>query len=135
MRLVLVFISSVTIATCLSCGDKSVGPPAQTGHLNNPPVIVEHKDTSTTVGDTLRLYAEASDLDGDSLRYGGFVHVSLTDIKMGTIPEYQFIDNLRLLEFISHSYDRPSRKVTLYVEDGRGGADSTTFRVFVNQQE
>ncbi len=100
--------------------------------FNNPPVIVDHNDTSTTVGDTLRLYAEASDIDGDSLSYGGFVHVSLSDIKNGTIPKYQFIERLRLLEFISQWYDRPSRKVTLYVVDDHGGADSTTFRVFVN---
>ena len=116
----------------ISCGSENLTDPGSKIIINNPPVIVEHGDTSTTVGDTLLLYTGAQDPDGDQLSYDGFVHVTLTDLKNGTIPKYEF-DNLKIvLEYRPSDYDRPKRKVSFIVEDNRGGADTTTFYINVN---
>ena len=100
--------------------------------INNPPIITEHNDTTTTVGATIWFKPTAYDPDGDPLEYGGFVHFTFTDIKVGTFPVYSWLDSIRVLEFKPQSYDQPGRKVTLSVIDGRGGKAHTTFYVQVN---
>jgi hypothetical protein len=98
---------------------------------NNPPVILEHPDTSATVGSTIYLWPVAYDIDGDSLTYDCFVNSSLSDLKRGTVPIYEFFDEWKVLAFKPQWYDRPSRRVYFLVHDSRGGSDTTSFTVFV----
>ena len=114
-----------------SCDSENPTAPENKKTINNPPVIVEHGDTSTTVGDTLLLYTDAQDQDGDSISYDGFVHITLTDLKLGTIPDYEFDRLTKVLIFRPRDYDRPMRKASFIVEDNRGGADTTTFYINV----
>ena len=127
-----ILLVTMSLIILFSCGSENPTGPENKKVINNPPVIVEHGDTSTTVGDTLLLYTEAQDPDGDLLSYDGFVHVTITDLKMGTIPEYEFDNLTKVLEFRPRAYDRPIRKVSFIVEDNRGGADTTTFYINVN---
>jgi hypothetical protein len=60
------------------------------------------------------------------------VHVTLADLKSGTIPQYEFDNLTKSLEYRPRDYDRPRRKASFIVEDNRGGADTTTFYIDVN---
>ena len=107
-----------------SCSDEEpVGPE------NNPPVLVELSDTTTTVGSTLRLTVLATDRDGDQISYHltaliGGVHSPLPDASIDS-GSGEFV-------FKATASDRPSRDFVIQARDGRGGEDATRFTVTVN---
>jgi hypothetical protein len=140
MRRQLIRICGLFVAVLLSCSETENPIIPTDGNdtdtipsepPNNPPVVFEHPDTSTTVGSIIYLRPIAYDIDGDSLIYDCFVNSSWSDLKRGTVPNYQFFDELKVLVFAPQWYDRPSRRVYFIVDDGRGGADTTRFTVFV----
>jgi hypothetical protein len=126
-------ISSLLFAFGLSCSsDDSLTSPGGACADNHQPVLVSHPDTSATVGATIWLKPQAHDTDGDSLRYDCFVNSSWSDFRRGTIPIYEYHEDLQMLEFRPSSYDRPDRRIYFIVHDECAGSDTTTFTVFIN---
>jgi len=115
----------------LGCSeDKGTGP-AQT-NPNHRPVISMQSDTSTTLGDTLRLVFTASDQDGDSLHYSLTIYCSWSEIIAGHCPLASVGVRDGRFSFRPRTYDVPTRQFKVVVDDGQGGADSTKFNVLVS---
>jgi hypothetical protein len=96
---------------------------------NNPPVLVDLQDTTTTVGSTLRLTAFATDRDGDQISY------HLTVIIRGIhdpLPDASIDSSSGEFVFRPTASDRPSRDFVVRARDGHGGEDATEFTVTVN---
>lgn len=127
LRAVLGLITLILALVVAACGDEE-----PTGPGNHAPVIQAQRDTSVVMGDTLRLTAHADDLDGDDLRYGFTVFVTLQEILSGYVPMAEMDHVTGEFKFVGQDADRPSRAVRFQVEDGNGGADSTRFSIAVN---
>jgi hypothetical protein len=115
-----------------SCSESEVSPEPEAGPKNHRPVMVEIPDTSITVGAVLRLQADGSDSDGDSLAFHGSVGSTLSDWRNGTVPVVYFNRDERALYFSPQAHDRPARWAILWAEDGRGGVDTMTVHVQVS---
>ncbi len=114
----------VVVAGC--GGGDSVGP------TNRAPVVEAQAGTLINPGDTLVLWAAASDPDGDALTLGLTVFVTPTQIRMGDIPSTDFDSSTGRFEFRAVIGDRPSREFAFTATDGRGGTGSARFTVTVN---
>jgi hypothetical protein len=112
------------------CGDSggSAGP----GPSNHTPVIEAQADTSLVLGDTLVIWAEAHDEDGDELAYTAAAYISFEELIRGYSPDAGMNAASGRFEFRTRDEDGPRRRFTFSVDDGRGGADSTTFWVNIN---
>jgi hypothetical protein len=112
----------------LACGDDDEpGMPS-----NHSPIIQAQADTSTAIGDTLRIRAVADDADGDPLSYGVVASLTMQEILMGYRPNAEIDHDTGDFRFISQLADQPNRAFMFRVLDGRGGADSTQFTITVN---
>jgi len=112
------------------CGDS--GGTAGPGPSNHTPVIEAQADTSLAVGDTLIIWAKAHDADDDELAYTAAAHISFEEFMRGYFPDAGMNAASGRFEFRTRDEDGPQRRFTFSVDDGRGGADSTTFRVNIN---
>lgn len=115
----------ILVAVVNGCEDKRVTTP----DINKPPEIVEQADTFTTIGDSLLLYALASDPDNDPISFHCIHHA--IDITSGD-PDY-------LIDFISGEFkyypalsDTPQCRFSFIACDDRESCDTTTFNVDVN---
>lgn len=122
----LVLLSSLIVAC--GCGDDS-GPVSPTNHA---PVILPQNDTLVSLGDTLKLWASASDPDGNALKYRASVQLTLAELQQGYWPDACMDEHTGYYWFRPQVSDQPKRRFTFLVDDSRGGTDSTTFSVTVN---
>lgn len=127
-RMVMTMILPALVLCLLACGDED----EPTGPVNNRPVMQAQRDTSVVMGDTLRLTAQADDLDGDVLDYGFTAFVTVQEILNGYRPNAEMNHSTGQFEFVGQSADQPSRTFRFQVDDGRGGVDSTRFSITVN---
>ena len=111
-----------------ACGDDGGG----TAPASHAPVMAQQSDTTVAAGDTLDLWAVAQDTDGDELTYSLTVHLTLSEIRLGDIPDTEFNQQTGHFSFRTTAEDHPSRDFTFSARDNRGGADSTRFTVNVN---
>jgi hypothetical protein len=125
--------AQVSVLSCLilaiGCGDSGDGP---AGPSNHPPVIQAQTDTSAAVGDTLVLWADAQDPDGDDLTYIGIAHITYEEFARGYFPHAGMHPTSGRFRFIPQADDAPRRRFSFCVDDGRGGEDSTTFTVNID---
>ncbi|MFN8178235.1 MAG: hypothetical protein U0167_09910 [bacterium] len=98
---------------------------------NRAPFLSVQHDTSSAVGDTLRLHASAMDPDGDRLRYSATIEVTFDELRSGYRPESDMNGDSGWFWFRASAKDEPSRTMSFFADDGRGGRDSTTFEVAV----
>lgn len=112
----------------MGCGDDDGG----VAPVNHAPVMAQQSDTTVAAGDTLQLWAVAQDSDGDDLIYSLTVHLTLSELKQGDIPDTEFDQQTGHFSFMTTAEDSPDRDFTFSASDGRGGADSTRFIVNVN---
>jgi hypothetical protein len=77
------------------------------------------------------LQAVAHDPDGDALEYSSSIEVTWEEIRSGYHPAGGMETETGRFWFRPSSADTPSRRITFMVDDGRGGRDSTAFRVVV----
>jgi hypothetical protein len=99
---------------------------------NTPPEIAAVSDTTTALGDTLRVPLNVSDIDGDELTYYiETLDLTITEIMKGLFPTVS-IDTLNVeFVFVPESYDQPDRDFRVAVEDPCGERDSTDFSVTI----
>lgn len=116
----------VLLSGCGEDGGHTVRPPA-----NSPPTITAQRDTSCVIGDTLRLQAQAQDADGDSLEFSASITLNFDEWHSGYRPAGGMNARSGAFWFAPKSGDGPSRQVEFFVDDGRGGRDSTAFLVVV----
>lgn len=115
-------------AICIyGCGDDGGG--GNTGPSNKSPVIEAQADTSVAFGDTLVIWAAAQDMDGDELSYTATAYISFEEFTRGYFPDAGMNAASGRFEFRTRLEDGPRRRFAFSVDDGRGGADSTTFWV------
>lgn len=107
-------------------GDSPISPA-----INRPPVIATQPDTSVAYGDTLRLSASASDPDQDALAFALAVIATWEEIRTGYSAHAGIDAPTGAFWFFPGQRDIPSRSFRITVEDGRGGADTTIFKVTV----
>jgi hypothetical protein len=107
-------------------GDDGVAP------SNRAPVVGAQADTSISPGDTLVLWATATDPDGDALTLGLTVFVTASQIRAGDIPDTDFDSSTGRFEFRAVAGDRPSREFAFTATDTREATGSTKFTVTVN---
>jgi hypothetical protein len=129
MRLGISLVSMLALVLAIGCSEDN--GPTSSG-ANHAPVIRPQNDTLLAVGDTLELSMIASYADEDQLTYGVTVELTLAEIKQGYWPHVHMDAHTGDFWFRAAEEDRPRRRFTVSVEDGRGGADSTTFSVTVN---
>jgi hypothetical protein len=120
------FAVGTFVGFALGCGDDGGGGPA-----NHPPVLEAQPDTAVAIGDTLKLWVEAYDADGDNLSYGLTIAVTLEELRDGYIPDAHLEAGTGYYWFVPGPRDRPQRIFMFTVEDGRGGQDSDTITVYV----
>jgi hypothetical protein len=111
------------------CGDDD---PTTPDPPNRPPRIAAQGDTAVAVGDTLWLQASAEDDDGDALAFGSTIVISLSEFELGYVPDGGINELTGRFRFSPVDQDRPGRDITFEVRDGRGGADTTAFRIQVD---
>ena len=130
IRLLLVFL----IVVFLSCNDEPTFSPTAKKSFspNNSPVILEQTDTTASLGDTLVLWAFATDPDGDSVVYNLDISITWGEIKLGLIPDAQIDRATGRFWFRPQNFDIPSRSFSFIARDGRGATDFTNFIVYVN---
>jgi len=127
----------VTVVVSLLCailggGCGKDGGTGSTGPTNHLPVIQAQADTSLAIGDTLVIWAKAHDADGDELTYTAAAHISFAEFMRGYFPDAGMNATTGRFEFRTRDEDGPYRQFTFAVDDGCGGADSTTFMVHMN---
>jgi hypothetical protein len=116
----------------IGCGCGKDGGSGSTGPSNHAPVLQGQADTSLALGDTLVIWAEAHDDDGDDLTYTAAAHISFEEFMRGYFPDAGMNATSGRFEFRTREDDGPSREFTFSVDDGRGGTDSTTFWVRIH---
>ena len=121
-------VAIMYLAIVCGCGEY-VGPRLS----NEAPVLQGQPDTTAAVGDTLELWAHAYDADGDTLAYGLIAYVTYEEFTEGYKPDVAMSKNTGYFLFRPRDRDRPSRDFAFTVDDGRGGADSTSFSVSVTE--
>lgn len=124
-------VFSVVLSLWLGCSKDEITGPGDTNQ-NHCPVISQQSDTSTALGDTLQLVFAASDQDGDTLHFGLKSYCSWSELKNGQCPLATLNPHDGKFSFQPRTYDVPSRRFKVVVDDGRGGIDSTIFDVMVN---
>jgi hypothetical protein len=116
------------IVVVCGCGEY-VGPRLS----NQAPVLEAQPDTTAAVGDTLELWAQAHDADGDSLAYGLVAYVTYEEFTDGYKPDVTMSKYTGYFSFRPRDRDRPGRDFMFTVDDGSGGTDSTSFSVHVTE--
>ena len=108
--------------------------PLEPPEENHPPVITSQSDTFTIVGDTLRLDFSATDQDGDSIRFEQEMPCTWEEIRTGQChrPIAHIDSRTGRFWFYPRTYDIPTRRVTVSVNDRRGGYAVTIFSVSVS---
>jgi predicted RecA/RadA family phage recombinase len=96
---------------------------------NHPPILRAQADTAGVQGDTLRLTAAATDLDGDPVSFGFAVVATLTEVQQGYRCQAGMDRATGVFWFVPSSADAPSRGFWFTATDGRGEEDSTSFLV------
>ena len=129
MRFAAVAFFLLVLSWSNGCGDG--GGNGGTGLSNHPPVIEAQGDTSVVLGDTLVLWARASDTDSDELSYTVMAHITYEEFARGYQPDAWMNRTSGRFRFRPQADDSPQRRFTFSANDGRGGADSTTFNVSV----
>ncbi len=123
-----------TLSFGSGCGSDDVPVPV-IPPSNHAPVLRHQADTTITVGDTLHLWAVADDFDGDPLLYGAAVLGTWGRIKgcsnSGIDIDFEPSDGHFI--YRAHSRNRSGHDFQFTVADTRGGCDSTTFTVFVEE--
>lgn len=99
--------------------------------LNHRPVILQLPDTTSSLGDTLRLRAEAADSDGDAVQYRLTVVLNLEEVRIGYHPRAGIDGATGDFWFAPKVDDRPTRGFKITATDPFGGRDSTRFEVLV----
>jgi hypothetical protein len=120
----LVLVCAVGIYGCGERGGNGV-----TGPSNRSPVIRAQADTSVSVGDTLVIWADAHDADGDDLVFTATAYISYEEFRRGYFPDAGMNAETGRFAFRTRSEDGPARRFAFSVEDGCGGEDSTSFWV------
>ena len=111
------------------CGsDKGAGP-----EPNRAPMLVEMRDTSAVVGDTLNVAVQATDPDGDELHYELIYECTWSEILQDHCPHAGIRTVGVLFWFCPRAYDISLRRFTIVVSDDRGGSDTTAFAVAVSE--
>lgn len=119
--------TSLAVVFALSaCGGDSSEPT-----VNNPPVIAQISDTTTALGDTLRLRAAAEDPDGDAILYRLTVVLSLEEVRIGYHPRAGIDGTTGDFWFAARRDDHPARGFKITATDPSGARDSTRFDVAV----
>lgn len=108
--------------------------PLEPPEENHFPVIASQSDTFAIVGDTLRLEFSANDQDGDILHFEQEMPCTWEEVKNGNchLPIAHIDSRTGSFWFYPRTYDIPTRRVIVRVNDGRGGFDSTIFNVSVS---
>ena len=120
------------VGSILSCGgDKEDREPTVIAPENHAPVLIPRADTTAAVGDTLRLRAEATDADGDTLLYGLVVEQTLEEIREGYFASASIDGETGAFWFSPEAGDRPGRSFRFTAQDPLGAADTTRFTVNV----
>ena len=128
MRFVLLPCALAVAFAAAGCHGDSATSPQRT---ERPPSLTAQVDTSCAIGDTLRLQAVATDPDGDALRYSASVEITFEEFTAGYLVNGGMNEQTGRFSFIPSQLDKPGRRVSFYVDDGRGGRDSTSFQVSV----
>lgn len=116
------------------CGSDDVPVPV-IPPSNHAPVLRPQADTTITVGDTLHLWAVADDFDGDPLIYGAAALSTWGRLKGICYPciDIDFEPSNGHFIFHAQARRRMGQDFQFTVADPRGGRDSTTFTVFVEE--
>jgi hypothetical protein len=124
-----VVLAMVLVASC--SGDKGAGPEGEPE--NHVPVLGEVRDTTTVLGDTLRIVLSASDADGDTLEFEVVVTCSWSELQLGHCPETGVKGEPPEFWFWPRSYDATAgvRQFSIIVRDDRGAEASTDFVVTI----
>lgn len=96
--------------------------------LNTNPVINQVRDFTMKYGTTFVLPVKATDADGEVLTF--------TTANLPTFATTQDVENgLMNISFSPSITKRGTYSMTVYVQDGNGGKDSTFFRLTVNTND
>lgn len=116
------------------CGSDDVPVPV-IPPSNHAPVLRPQSDTTITIGDTLHLWAVADDSDGDALMYGAAILGTWGRLRGVSHADFDIDFEPLTGHFIFRALARRrmGNDFQFTVDDGRGGRDSTTFTVFVDQ--
>ena len=129
MRAFLALTALLALIVVSGCGDDNGSPLSPSNHA---PIIQLQSDTLVALGDTLELWAMASDPDGHELEYTVSVQLTIAELKLGYWPDARIDKQSGHFWFRPQASDQPQRRFTFSVDDGHGGADSTTFSVAVS---
>jgi hypothetical protein len=125
---------ALMLGTWFGCSEDGSTGPASSNHR---PIVSLQTDTSGVVGDTLRLIFTASDQDSNSfqgsnkLRFHLIIHCTWTEIKQRSFAHAHVDSYTGAFWFYPRTYDMPLRQFSVWVDDDRGGTDTTTFNVSV----
>ena len=123
-KLTTIFVVLTLAVVIASCSDDDPMTPE-----NSSPVLVDLRDTTISVGNTLRTTALATDPDGDPINY--HLTVMIRGIH-DPLPAASIDARTGEIIFRPTPDDRPSRDFVVRAQDGRGGEDATSFTATVN---
>ena len=129
MRIVAFSLIALLGSLVLSCGSEDNSPAVP--ELNQPPVLSSQSDTTTSSGDTLHLWASATDPEGDPLSYSVATLGSLSDFKHRGYPDTEINEVEGHFIFRAKDNDRPNREFQFTVKDDKGASHSMSFTVQV----
>jgi hypothetical protein len=129
-RLILIPIILLTgLSFAAGCSDD--GPIVQPS-TNHSPILSVHNDTTVIVGDTLKLFFNATDIDDDSLTYWVTPLKRCSDFMSGYSPEAEIDPHTGYFWFIPSLNDLSVQIFMFTVIDYRGGWDFDSLIVTVN---
>ena len=127
-------IGSLILATALAavmaaCGDDD---PTSPEGPSTTVSIEAQADTTTAVGDTLRLTAVARSSGGEAVAYSAISYLSFSEFRDGITIDYVMDASSGEFELRAATTDRPGREFIFVAVDGSGASDSTFFFVSVS---